>query len=511
MVDLYLVTSMISSLLLSCLILRGAYSLWWRPKMMEKMMRSQGLMGRPYKFLLGDVKEFGQSIIDARSKPMELHHRIIPRTLPFAFQLIQSLGNMCFYWVFTSPKIIIRDPELIKEVLTNKCGQFRQLPLAPSLRLTGGVSLLDGDEWAQHRSIINPAFHQNKLKEMVPEFCTSCSDMIERWRNLVSHRGSVELDVWIELKNMTADVISRTAFGSSYNEGRRIFELQEEQLELVMLAHKLPHIPGFRFIPTKNNLRRYWVNKEIKIMLRDLIQKKEQAMKQGKCDYKDLLGLMLSSNKQAHRDMKGLTIDEVMEECKLFYFAGHETTSVLLTWTMVLLSMYPLWQSRAREEVREICGREMPSYESIGQLKIVNMILHEALRLYPPVPAQYRYLYSQTKLGGFSLPGGTDLILPTIFIHHDPEIWGEDAEEFKPERFSDGVLKATNHQFAFFPFGWGPKTCIGQNFALIEARIALAMILRHFFFELSPSYVHSPFSFITVQPQHGAPLILHQL
>ncbi|XP_020255084.1 cytochrome P450 CYP72A219-like [Asparagus officinalis] len=282
----------------------------------------------------------------------------------------------------------------------------------------------------------------------------------------------------------------------------------------MMLAHRHPFTPGF--MPTKDNLRRDQVDKEIKIMLRELIQKKEQAMKLGKCECKDLLGLMLKSSRQAQTNTNGtnkigLTIDEVIEECKLFYFAGHETTSVLLTWTMVLLSMHPIWKNRAREEVREICAREMPNYESIGQLKIVNMILHEALRLYPPVAAQYRHLYNETKLGKYTLPGGVDLILPTIFIHHDINVWGEDAEEFKPERFSDGVLKATNNQFAFFPFGWGQRICVGQNFALMEAKIALAMILQHFSFELSPSYKHSPFSFITVQPQHGAPLILHQL
>lgn len=484
--------------------------------MLEKQLRKQGLMGSPYKFLLGDMKEFGGSIINARSKPMDLHHKIVPRTLPFFAQLIQNYGNLCFFWGFTTPKIIVRDPELIKEVLTNKCGQFQPLALAPSHRLARGLVSLDGDEWVQHRGIITPAFHLTKLKGMVPEFCTSCSEMVKRWQDLVSPRGSVEVDVWIELKNMTADVISRTAFGSSYREGKRIFELQEQQIDLVMLAHQLPHIPGFRFVPTKNNRRRYYLEKEIKNMLSRLIHKKENAMTMGECDYDDLLSLMLSSNEQAKKNtndanLKGLTVDEVMEECKLFYFAGHETTSVLLTWTMVLLSMHRVWQNRAREEVQEICGSNMPNYESIGQLKIVNMILHEALRLYAPVPAQYRHVHNETKLGGISVPGGTELVLPTLLIHHDPKIWGEDAEEFKPERFSDGVLKATGKQFAFFPFGWGPKACIGQNFALMEAKIALAMILQRFFFELSPSYVHSPFSFITVQPQHGAPIIIHHL
>lgn len=140
------------------------------------------------------------------------------------------------------------------------------------------------------------------------------------------------------------------------------------------------------------------------------------------------------------------------------------------------------------------------------------MILLEVLRLYPPLAAHYRHTHSKTRLGGgLSLPAGVDLVLPTIAVHHNCKLWGHDADEFNPGRFSEGVLKATNNQFSYFPFGWGPRSCIGQNFAMIEAKIALAMILQHFSFDLSPSYVHSPVSIITVQPQYGAQIIVRRV
>lgn len=139
------------------------------------------------------------------------------------------------------------------------------------------------------------------------------------------------------------------------------------------------------------------------------------------------------------------------------------------------------------------------------------MIFEEVLRLYPPAVMTIRAISKETTLGNMTLPGGMRLMLHTMLVHRDREIWGEDAKEFKPERFSEGVSKATKGKFTFFPFGGGPRVCIGQNFAMIEAKIAIAMILQRFSFEISPSYKHSPYPAFTLPPQFGAQLILHRI
>ncbi|KAG0487676.1 hypothetical protein HPP92_009771 [Vanilla planifolia] len=499
---------------------RAVEWLWILPRRLERALRSLGLQGNHYRFPYGDIKDDARFSLEARKKPIPLSHRITARVVPNLHRAFDINGSnkLAFSWFGPYPRLIIMDPEMVKEILNTKSGNIQKSRINPFAKfLASGVATYEGEKWANHRRIINPAFHVEKLKCMMPAFTICCDELITRWENQTSVKGSCELDLWPEFVTFTGDVISRAAFGSSYKQGQRIFELQFEQGELLMQTFRSLYFPGFRFLPTKKNRRRNEIHREVIALIKGMIMQKEEAIRKGEARTDDLLGLLLEySQRHSNEDVDhsknvGLTTEDVIEECKLFYFAGQETTSILLTWTMVVLSMHPDWQERARDEIFEVFGQNRPNFDGLSRLKVVTMILYEVLRLYPPGPFITRQIYQESKLGDFILPAGVQLLIPIILIHHSKEFWGEDADEFNPERFAAGLAKATKNQLVFLPFGWGPRICLGQSFALVEAKMGLARILQRFKFELSPSYAHAPSMVLTLRPQFGAQIILHRL
>ncbi|MBA0647151.1 hypothetical protein Goklo_015059 [Gossypium klotzschianum] len=517
---LVIIKPLLSLLAVGVLILCGWKILnwaWLTPKKLEKCLRQQGFNGNSYRLLFGEIKEMFTMTRQARSKPMSLTDDIAPYVIPHYIRTVKNYGKNSIRWFGPSPRVTIMDPELIREIF-NKFNEFQKPRINPLITLLfSGILTLEGDRWAKHRKIITPSFHLDKLKNMLPAFYECCTEMIDKWEEAVSVNGSSEVDVWPCLVNLTRDVISRAAFGSSYEEGRRIFLLLDEQTNLLTEAVQSLYVPGWRFLPTKTNKKLKLMDKEIKDSLRELVKNREKAVKAGEVKNDDLLGILVESNfkeieEQGDRKNMGMSIQDVVDECKLFYIAGQETTSVLLVWTMVLLARNPDWQTKAREEVLQVFSDGKPDPDGLSHLKVMTMILNEVLRLYPPVVMLGRSVAKDMKLGKLLLPARAVISIPVLLIHHDQEIWGDDAHEFRPERFAEGVSKATKrNQLAFFPFGGGPRICIGQNFALMEAKMALAMILKRFRFELSPSYAHSPITVITLRPQHGAHLILHKL
>ncbi|XP_021845711.1 cytochrome P450 CYP72A219 [Spinacia oleracea] len=520
-----LIVGLITTIIVLVILWKVVNGVWLRPKKMEKLLRRQGFKGNPYKFIVGDVKDIIKQTKAALQKPISLDDDHLPRIVCFIHDIIQKHGKHCIAWMGPTPWLIITDAEKIKDVLT-KYEDF-QKPNHPFTQLLMvGLFGLEGGTWVKHRRIINPAFHMDKLKSMFHSIQESCSLMTSSWEEIVSKdgsgsgsgSGSSEIDVWPYLESLTGDIISRVAFGSSYEKGRKICALQTEQVNL-SIAGPQPsnYIPGWRFLPTKKNRRVKEICKEIEESLTGIIDSRKKEMEAGVGTKDDLLGILLESNMKEIKENgnekgKGLTTKEVVDECKIFYLAGSETTSTLIVWALVLMSKHPIWQNRARDEVLQVFGKDgVPTFQGLTHLKTVTMILNETLRLYTPAYMLLRKVYKDTKLRDMMIPAGTEILLPLCVVHQDVKLWGEDAKEFNPERFAQGVSNATKGQPIYFPFSTGPRFCIGQNLSMLEAKLTLAMILQRFSFTVSPTYTHAPFGTLTVRPQHGANLILTKL
>ncbi|KAI6686323.1 hypothetical protein NL676_032236 [Syzygium grande] len=303
------------------------------------------------------------------------------------------------------------------------------------------------------------------IKEnMVPSMVDIVHGMLERWR----HQEGKEIDVFEDFKLFTGEVISRTAFGSSYVEGGNIFQTLTRLG--VLLAKNASHVrfPGLsKFWKTVDEFEAEKLEKGIYDAILGIIKKREEKMKAGEAaDFgNDFLGQLVKASRNTDKSKK-ITIDDLVDQCKTFYIAGQESTTALMTWVVFLLATHPDWQEEARKEVLHVFGNDDPDSDGIGKLKMISMIINETLRLYPPVIGLTRQVEQQLGLGKLVLPANVQILVGNLKLHHDPGIWGEDVHLFKPERFAEGIAKATNNNpIVFIPFGFGPQICTGMNFA----------------------------------------------
>ncbi|KAM0866052.1 hypothetical protein ACQ4PT_042873 [Festuca glaucescens] len=192
--------------------------LWWNPRRLERALRAQSLHGTSYRFLIGDVNDYERRNKEARSRSIPLRcHDIAPHVAPLLHDIVGEHGKVCISWYGPYLKVTISDPDLTKEVMSNKFGHFEKLQFpALSRLLAGGLATYEGEKWVMHRRILNPAFQLEKLKLMLPAFSTCCEELVSKWVQSLGSDGTCEVDVCPELQRLTGDVISRTAFGSNY-------------------------------------------------------------------------------------------------------------------------------------------------------------------------------------------------------------------------------------------------------------------------------------------------------
>ncbi|KAK9934973.1 hypothetical protein M0R45_022092 [Rubus argutus] len=496
-------------------LIKTFHKLWWKPTRIQKLMALQGIKGPSYALIHGNTREISSMQKEAMSRPKNLSHDIFAHVQPHFYLWTREYGKIFLQWHGSRAQLVVTEPELCKEILNNKDRTFLKTDTPNFVKklLGDGLVTAEGEKWGKIRKLANSAFHGESLKSKIPATIASAELMLERWKN---HDEGTEIEVFEEFRLLSSEVLSRTAFGSSYLEGKNIFDML---MKLGFLAFKnafktrIPVISNF--FKTSDDIEADKLEKGIHDSIIDMVKKREQkAMtlsEEGESFGSDFLGLLLKAHHDAN-DNQRITVDDLVDECKTFYFAGQETTNSLLAWTVFLLALHTDWQEEARKEVLQLFGKQTPNPDGIAKLKTMGMIINESLRLYPPVVTIERKVAREARLGKLLVPADLEILIPCLALHHDPKFWGQDVHLFKPERFLEGVAKATDNNVAtFLPFGMGPRNCVGYNFATTEAKIALSMILQRYTFTLSPGYVHSPFRLLTVQPQHGVQVMLHSL
>ncbi|XP_076914780.1 cytochrome P450 CYP749A22-like [Bidens hawaiensis] len=486
------------------------HKFWWVPMRITHVMSSQGIQGPPYNFIYGNTKVISNMIKKSTSSPMDMSHHIFPRVEPHLDSWLHIYGNNILYWQGPQAELVVTEAELLKKIMSIRgisMGRQDMGPISNKI-FGGGLVFSQGDKWAKQRKLATHAFNGERLKNIVPAMVESVDMMLKRWKDV----GTKEKDVYEEFRTMTSEVISRIVFGSSYEEGKKIFQKQGALIPLAAKQLSKTRILGFKMIfKDKEDLEIDKLLADIRDTIKKMIRIRESMIVSGAESMNDYLGILLNSYHDVDENYK-LSIQDIIDECRTFYIAGHGTISLLLSWATLLLGIHTEWQEKAREEVQEVFGNQSPSLEGIARLKRMGMIINETLRLYPPTLSTIRKVLKETHVGDLVLPASINIHIPALALHQDPRIWGEDAHLFKPERFAEGIANSVNkNPGAFLPFGYGPRNCVGSNFAINEAKIALTMILQRYRFTLSQNYVHAPVQLVTLRPMYGVQILFQHL
>ncbi|MCZ8512283.1 cytochrome P450 [Paenibacillus filicis] len=393
---------------------------------------------------------------------------------------------------------LISDPDQIKEVLMTKQRSFRKAKGLQTAKAVVGEGILtsEGDAHMRQRRLMQPSFRQNRIGQYAGPMVEETLSMLQSWRD-GEHRIITE-----DMMQLTLNIITRTMFGTSISSGvDQIGHAIEVGMKYV--SHKATSFIDLpESLPTKSNLEFKQSAQTLDRVIYNII---EERRKNPDASRGDLLSMLLSVRDE--EDGTGMSDKQVRDEVMTIFLAGHETTANTLSWTWYLLSQHPEVESKLIDEIDQVLGDREVTYEDLDKLKYVEMVIWESMRVYPAVWSINREVTEPVEIGGRMYKPGDTLMMSQYVMHRNPEYYDE-PDRFRPERFEGDLLKRIP-QFAYFPFGGGPRVCIGNNFALMEAVLLLVTILKRFKLRLAP--YHSPVEpepLVTLRPKNGLTIVL---
>jgi cytochrome P450 len=389
-------------------------------------------------------------------------------------------------------------PDQVKHVLQENYQNYHKSIVYNFMKPVVGQGLLtsEDDFWRRQRRIVQPAFHRRALETLVDAMADETASMLERWREPA--RRAEPFDILSEMMALTLEIVSRTMLSTDVASETAAVR---DSVSILRdhINHRMMHVlTPPETVPTPRNRRFKKALGTVDRIVYGMIEERRQ----GRSEAHDLLTMLL----QAHDEETGetMTDKQLRDEVMTVFLAGHETTANALSWSLYLLSQHPDAEEKLCREVDEVLGGRRPTIEDLRHLPYARMVIDESLRLYPPAWAIGRQAQAEDDVGGYRVPAKSGVILSPWLTHRHPAFWAE-PERFDPERF-EATLAGERPRFAYFPFGGGPRQCIGNEFALMEAQLVLAMIAQAYRLRLVPGERVEPDPAVTLRPRNGVPM-----
>jgi cytochrome P450 len=432
-------------------------------------------------FLLGVMPEFNRD------------------SLAFLERLARDYGDVVRTRFFYVPAYFLYHPDHIEYVLaTNNRNFIKPLSFRTPFfnRLVGnGLLTSEGEFWRRQRRLAQPAFHRERISAYARIMVRDTEEMLTTWRD-----GEIR-DTHRDMMRLTMEVVTHTLFNANVSD-----DADKVARALAILVEPFSSQATLKWIldnrlPTPTNRRFHKVAAELDEVVYRIIGQRRAGNGQ---DQGDLLSMLL----QAHdEDGSQMTDKQLRDEVITLFLAGQETTALTLVWAWYLLAQHPEAETALWQELDEVLQGRAPEASDVPQLKFTEMIAKESMRLYPPAYVVGRESVNECEIGGYLVPPRTQIFMPTWVVHRDPRFFAE-PDKFKPERWTPEFINNLP-KYAYFPFGGGPRVCIGNTFAMMEIVLLLATIAQKFRLSLVTNPVELQPA-MSLRPRNGIRMKLHK-
>jgi len=420
----------------------------------------------------------------------------------FILQIARLYGGIVRYPVGPLAVYLVTDPDGVRQVLQDNNKNYSKATFQYKLlsSITGqGLLTSDGELWLKQRRLAQPAFHRQRVAAFDTIMTGAIARMLDRWEGF-AQRGE-PIDVAAEMMHVALQIVARAMFGAEV--GDEADELA--QATLVVLDFIVARARSFgmmpTFLPTAGN-RRY--AQAMKILDGAVQGAMDQRRSLGPAD--DLLSMLMAAQdaETGHR----MTDENLRDEVMTMLIAGHETVASALAWAWYLLSEHPETESRLHVEVDTVLGGRIPDASDLPKLSYTDMVFSESLRLYPPAWIITRKALTEDFIEGYRIPANA-LVVTSPYVTHRMESYWPEPGAFRPERFT-AEQSALRPRFAYYPYGGGPRLCIGNNFAQVEAAFVLSMVAQRFTLRMVPEHPVEVEPGVTLRAKHGLMMTLHR-